>query len=202
MAISSNATGPWNTGSTWVGGAVPGIGDAVTILAAHTVTLDGACVAQSVTVAGVLTCSTSVNSSLTTQTFITETASATTPYVFDVSSSPTVTCTIAVNASSSTTAANQRMTLAGDTGCTFKGWHRTRKTSLVTPLVAGVSTSCTVLDATGWQQGDEIVFGTTDDYANPPHHDTVVLTNVTGNDIAWTGAVTYGHVAEGSVGNP
>ncbi|HKI02664.1 MAG TPA: fibronectin type III domain-containing protein, partial [Thermoanaerobaculia bacterium] len=48
---TSAATGGWNTPATWTPVGVPGSGDAVTIAAGHTVTIDTAAAAFSVTVA-------------------------------------------------------------------------------------------------------------------------------------------------------
>ncbi len=198
---TSTQTGNWGDTATWVGGVVPGVADDAVIAATHTVTINTTgCVALSISVAGVLACSPSVNSSITTQRGIVNTTSGT-KYVFDVSSSPTVTCTIAVNASNSGTVAHKLMHLTGNTGCTFKGWHRKRKTYLVTALTAGVSTSCTVADATGWQPGDLVIFAHTANYSDTPQHEERTLTSVSGNVIGWTTPVVYGHVAEGSVGN-
>lgn len=50
----STQTGPWNTGSTWVGGIVPSAGDNATIATGHTVTIDGNNSVNNLTINGTL----------------------------------------------------------------------------------------------------------------------------------------------------
>lgn len=47
-AIASSASGDWNTGGTWVGGVVPGVGDTVTIASGHVITMTASPVAGSI----------------------------------------------------------------------------------------------------------------------------------------------------------
>ncbi len=50
QTITSNGSGNWSTGATWVGGAAPGAGNDVVIAAGHTVTVTSATTASSINI--------------------------------------------------------------------------------------------------------------------------------------------------------
>lgn len=79
-----------------------------------------------------------------------------------------------------------------DAGGQFKlyGRVKTGRTRLAATMADG-ATSCTVLDATGWEVGDEIVIGPSD--FNDTTSGTGVkrtITGISGNTISWSGGVT------------
>lgn len=201
--ITSTGSGLWNSttpNAPWPSGIVPTNLDTVNIASAHTVTVEGLCEADTLNVksGGTLTCSTSANSQLwVKRNIVSENGSNTT---FDISAAPTVTCHLCVNANGTTNNSYKGWTLHATANATFKGAARTRNTTLLTAVVAGVTTTATVDDATGWRVGDELVFATTQAYNATPRTDEVTITAISGNDITF--AVTaYSHAIGGKVGN-
>lgn len=201
--ITSAASGNWSAGATWVGGVVPTSADNAIIANTHTVTLDStSCAALDLTVAvgGTLACSTSVSSTLTTQTFIHMADGAATVNL-DVSSNPAVVCQIRINANNSTGQNEGQFRMRTPSVVTFRGAPRKRNTRLTTAISAG-ATNAFVADASGWRVGDIVVFAQTTAYsAAQVQADEVVLTSVIGNAIAWTGGTTYDHCVDCPVGN-
>ena len=203
-AITSAGSGNWSATGTWVGGVVPTSADTVTIASGHTVTLDAVgCACLSVTTAGTgtLTCTTSANWDFTLGNTTGDTNNiliSTGTLNLDMSAAQTYTGTVYLNKGN--VAAGIGVQSSGTGSVTLKGAPRNRWTRLNGAITAG-ATSATVDDATGWRVGDKIMFGTTQAYNATPRIDEVVLTSVSGNNIGWTGGITYDHADNGYVGN-
>lgn len=126
-AITSIRSGGWsdtNTATNAWGAAPPTSADTVTIANTHTVTIDGACVALSVAVTGVLSVSNSVSTTLTVQQGVSVANSVGSSYQCDLSAAPTVTHTLLLNSSALTS--NQTGTtlnLAGGNGYPVRYWN-------------------------------------------------------------------------------
>ena len=224
-AISSAASGPWSSASTWAGGVAPTSADTVTIAKNHTVTLDTlSAVALSVVlnvgttgadVGGRLVASTVTSSKIIVQRGITSNGATGgggtyASYVnLDVSAVPGVTCELRLNASN-TTGAGFGLSLSGNFN--LRGAPRKRWTRIAADLVANSSKSCVVADASGWRVGDQLAFASTSAYNASPRTDLVTIdtltpgagtsATVTWSDGAGTGgAVLYAHAAGCPVGN-
>lgn len=210
MARTSTTSGNWSSNGTWVEGSPPANTDAVTIAAGHTVTLDNtSCVALSVALnngtvgaGGTLQPTNVANSKLTVEQGITAagTSSGSGAYssnmAFDMSAS-SYTCELLIN----NVNGSYDSVISGN--FTFKGAVRKRHTVLTAGISAGATTA-TVSDATGWKQGDTIVFATTSAYNATPRVDLVTLNGsyVDGSTtLTWTGGTTYAHANDCPVGN-
>lgn len=199
--ITSAGSGDWNTGGTWVGGIAPTSADDAIIANTHTVTLSGSCAAQSITVntGGTLTCSTTVSTTLTIQRGLTQQTGSN--VTLDVSSDVAVTCTVILNNVRAASASAYVWTATGTATVILKGYPKKRWTTLTADMAVG-ATTCTVADATGWQTGDKLVFGTTQAYNATPRVDASTGTNtVSGTSISNITATTYAHASGGLVGN-
>lgn len=204
------ASGNWS-GAIWAataGGsagsaAVPTSADDVTINAGTTTTLDGTgCVANSVAINGTLAASASVSSTLTVQLGMTGPSGG--HLNLDVSGNAAITCQLLLNASNNAT--TQVANFSAGFSVTLKGAVKTRWSRLNGAMAIG-ATSCTVDDATGWQNGDRLVISASDDYSPPnangwsPHYDEVTNITVAGNAISWAVGTTYAHADNSAVGN-
>jgi hypothetical protein len=204
-AISSAATGNWSIAATWVGSVVPTAVDDVTIVTGHTVTIDLAAVALSVTINGTNTTTFGVLTSSLAATSLTVQNGVTVggygKLNIDVSASAAYGFNVRLNAARSTTAGLGICLLVSEAGgCSLKGFPRKRITTLSSGISAAATTA-TVVDASGWQVGDTICFATTGAYAATPLTDLVTLTAIVGNVLTWIGGVTNAHAAAGYVGN-
>lgn len=195
-AISSAATGNWSVGATWVGGVAPTSADTVTIDSGHTVTLDTTgCICSTLTLNGTLTASTSASSSLTVQGLFT--AASGSIINIDVSANVSVVCTLNLNGNGATSPG-----FSASNNCqevTLKGYPRKRNTTLNGALAVG-ATSATLVDVTGWQVGDNIVFHSTTDN-NSAAYDEITITGISANIISWTGGIAYAHLTGGHTSN-
>ena len=188
--ITSIATGNWSATATWDTGTVPTSADDVVIDSGDTVTIDAiGCEALSITFTGGILQTSQVASTDVTVGGIFSVANGT--HICDLTSDVSITHTIYLNKNNINSVLPYRA--YDDSSVSIKGFPRKRFTNTSTALIAGISESCTVDDATGWQIGDKIIFATTSDYSSTPAIDIIVLTGVSGNDILWTGAVTYDH---------
>jgi len=200
--ITSAASGNWSAAGTWDLARVPTAADDVVIASPHVVTQDNtSCVGLTLTVdeGGSLVASTVASNRLTLQNggrvFGTHTVNMT--------GSASITSEIVLNNAGTTD--DRRLGYRGTSIVTLSGFSRRRKTTLLTAITTsgGTSTTATVANATGWQVGDRIVFGTTQAYNATPRTDEVVLTAVnTGTGvISWTGSAAFAHAIGGHVGN-
>ena len=217
--ITSNGTGGGNSnvGASWAGGVVPVSGDKVIVAAGDTITMvanatwgddpgaptPGTTTTGSIEVNGTLKFSRSVSATLTCrgQLLIKNGGLLDMGSVGDPISNVAVIARLALN--DSATLANGKYGLELQDGAQWTGYGAIRKrwTKLTTALIAGSSTTCVVADATGWQVGDVIYFGSTQAYNATPRLDSKTLTSVSGNTIVWSGAVTYAHAIGGHVCN-
>lgn len=217
--ITSNGTGGGdsNVGASWAGGIVPVSGDKVIVAAGDTITLaanhtwgddpgshtPGTTTTGSIEVNGTLKFSRAASVTLTCrgQLLVKNGGWLDMGSSSDPISNVAVIARLALN--DSAVLANGKYGLELQDGGQWTGFGAVRKrwTKLATALTAGVSVSCDVEDATGWQVGDEIYFGSTQDYNSVPRLDKKTLTSVSGNTIGWSGAVTYAHAAGGHVVN-
>jgi hypothetical protein len=217
--ITSNGTGGGNSnvGASWAGGVVPVSGDKVIIAAGDTITMvadatwgddpgaptPGTTTTGSIEVNGTLKFSRTVSATLTCrgQLLVKNGGWLNMGSVSDPISNVAVVARLALN--DSAVPANGKYGLELQDGGQWTGYGAVRKrwTKLATAMIAGSSTTCGVTDATGWQIGDEIYFGSTQAYNATPRIDRKTLTSVSGNTIGWSGAVTYAHAIGGHVAN-
>lgn len=196
-AVTTTGAGNWSSGSSVFSGGsgvggVPTNADTVTIT--HAITLDTtAAVADSVVInaGGSLVAQTAGDSKLIVDKTISTATNSTAVVTLDVSSVPQYKCEIYCNADTGSNA--NGITLSGDFD--LKGAPKTAYTYVSGSLSIG-ATSCTVDDATGWRQGDKIVFCTTQAYNSTPRVDVVTLNGSYTNgstSLTWTGGLTYAH---------
>lgn len=203
-AISTAGSGNWSSttpNAPWPGGTVPTNADDVTIANTHTVTLESAAVALSVTVAsgGTLQATGGTTWSLTVERGITQNSGGT--ISFDMSSDVTKTGTVVLNNVRAAAASNYYWLVNAGATCVLKGFPKTRWTTLAAD-VAVSATTATVAAATGWQTGDKLVFATTQAYNATPRVDASTGTNtVAGTSLSNLTAMTYAHASGGYVGN-
>lgn len=212
MAVyTSNATGLWSAGGTWVGGVKPpsGAGHSIVIAAAHTVTYDEAAgeygddTTTAIYVRGVLKASRAATTSLTCLGQIYTEATTTANIDWGTVADPitsTYTATLILNKSASP--ANQKYGLLINDLSNFSavGAPRTVNTTLVGAITAG-ATSATVTSATGWRVGDKIVLASTNGTYNGHDKVTLLTVNTGTGAITWTGGTTYAHAASCPVGH-
>lgn len=199
-AISSNGTGGGNysAGPSWAGGVAPTSLDDVTVTIGDTITLDTtglACKSFVSDSGSTINCNTGANWDLTSETGITINGS----YSMDMSASYTYAGVLYLN-NSRTTGASTALLLDTTSSGTLKGFTKQRWTTLNGAIIAG-ATSAPLTDATGYQVGDILVFGTTSDYTGTHKVDVVTLTSVVANVVGWVGGITYDHADGGPVGN-
>lgn len=200
--ITSAASGNWSAAGTWDLARVPTAADDVIIASPHVVTQDNtSCVGLTIRVddGGSLVASTVASNRLTLQNGGTIFGT----HTVNMTGSASITSEVVLNNAGTTD--DRRLGYRGTSIVTLSGFARRRKTTLLTAITTsgGASTTATVANATGWQIGDRIVFGTTQAYNATPRTDEVVLTAVnTGTGvISWTGSASFAHAIGGHVGN-
>lgn len=209
-AITSAASGNWNTGATWTGGVVPTAADTVTIT--HTITLDGACdcLTGVVNSPGIVQASTTVNSELRWKgpgKFVFNTG---TSLRSDLSAYPNITFKIRPQYGSSAEDANSHLRFTGGLP-NLRGAFRKRVTRIQGAQATGSTgtRSITVDDATGWQVGDSLIIASTaTGVLNSNKCDRVVITGITGGpanavidvDLAAT-PIVYSKLDRAYIGN-
>lgn len=213
MSITTAGSGNWSSttaNAPWPGGTLPTSADDVIIANTHTVTLDvttAVCNSLTINAGGTLQNHASNNMKLLMQDGFKTNAYAGGVHAtltMDVSGSPTQTCSLLCNNArhadpSSSTAYG--FTFNDGTNVTLKGYPRKRWTTLTAGVAIG-ATSCAVADATGWQTGDRLLFGTTQAYSWPPKIDDRSGTNtISGLNVTNLTALTYAHASGGPVGN-
>ena len=174
---TSNATGLWSAGATWVGGVKPpaGAGHKIVIANTHVVTYDEASstygddTTSAITVnsGGTLKFSRSMSTSLTCRGTFTNSGTVDVGSASDPIPS-SYTAVLIGNDSASMANAKYAITSSGTP--TWKMWGATRK-RLTTLTGATLITDVTfpVADATGWAVGDFLVFG-------PPSNSSTTIT--------------------------
>jgi hypothetical protein len=196
----STGSGNWGTAGTWNPNGVPVAADDLTIQAGHNVTMNaaaGAC--NTLAINGTLTIATGLGAlALTAQQDVNFNNGS--RLTADLSGSVADSFTLKLNGAADNVNFYGLKFNRDPAGITLKGYQRTRWTTLNGAIVAG-ATAATVADATGWQVGDRIVFGSTQVFNATPRVDEVVLTSVVGNVLGWVGGITYDHASAGYVGN-
>ena len=204
MATSFTGTGNWNDAARWSGG-VPDATQAVTI-ASGTCTLNvntAAALSVTISAGATLIAAVGADTKLVVQNGFVNNGTCT----LDVSSDPTKSCQLLLNNANGALGTTTQLSLVRGAPFTFKGAARTRWTKISGAVSAGAH-QATAVAATGWRNGDVIVFATTDAYASPPHVDVLTL-GTNGGDtytngstsLCFTGNFSYAHAAGCYVGN-
>ncbi len=194
LASGAAAQSLWSDASTWPSGEVPGEGDEVTITRDMDVVLDvDAPGLRSLTIQGKLAFSDERDISLESEWIYVPGGELTigteaNPYQHNAS----ITLTDNVQGEDINTMGDRGIMLMQGTlnmhGTTDHTW-----TKLAATAEKG-ATSITVLDASGWEAGDEIVLASTD--FNPRQAERRTLTAVNGNTLSFAEPLEYMHFGE------
>ncbi len=191
---AAHAQSLWSDPDTWPSGQVPAAGDAVEITRDMDVVLDvDAPGLRSLTVLGSLTFSDERDISLESEWIYVPGGSLTIgtedqPYQHDA----TITLTDNVRGEDINTMGDRGIMLMGGT-LNLHGTSENTWSKLAATAEAG-STSFTVLDASGWQAGDEVVLASTD--FNPRQAERRTITAVNGNVVTFDAPLDYMHFGE------
>ncbi len=191
---AANAQSMWSDPATWPSGEVPGEGDAVTITRDMDVVLDqDAPGLRSLTIQGSLTFSDERDISLSSEWIYVPGGSLTigtadNPYQHNAS----ITLTDDVTGEDINTMGDRGIMLMQGT-LNLHG-NREHTWSKLSATVEAGSTSFTVLDASGWRAGDEVVLASTD--FNPRQAERRTVTAVNGNTVTVDAPFEYMHFGE------
>jgi len=196
--ITSNATGFYDVGGTWVGGIVPVEGDKVIIASGHVVTIRDTRIAgddttTAFTITGTLFFSRIANSSLTVKGDLI--MSAATTATLDMGRFSTtdpipagITATLILNYSAAMVNYKYGLFIAESANAYFCGATRTRNTTIITSGISAGATSVVLADITGWTVGDWIILGETTGVM--AQYDRVQIATITPGT-GTTGTVTF-----------
>lgn len=190
-AITSAATGNWSATTTWTGGVVPVLGDSVTINTGHVVTINGtfSCgddTTSGLRIFGTLKASRTVSSQLTVRGRVFLTSAGTFDYGTEADPIPaSVTAVVLLN--DSATMANNKYSFECDVATNWSGFRmwgapKTSNTTLSTTATS-TDTVLNVVDATGWQVGDILVFDGNAVENSINSHKPRSITAISGNQI-------------------
>jgi cell migration-inducing and hyaluronan-binding protein len=193
-ALTAAQSGAWSSASTWVGGRVPGAGDAVVIGRGMEVVLDtNAPELRSITVRGKLSFADERDLDLSTEWIYLpggELEIGTEADRFEHKATITLTNNVP----------DENINTMGDRGIMLMSgtlnMHGTRDhtwSKLAATAERG-ATSITVLDASQWRAGDEIVLASTD--FDPRMAEKRTITAVNGNTISFAEPLEYMHFGE------
>jgi hypothetical protein len=211
--ITSNGTGFYDVGGTWVGGIVPVEGDKVIIASGHVVTIRDTRIAgddttTAFTITGELKADRTANSQLTVKGDIQMSAltSATINYGRRSTADPIpagITATLILNYSAAMANYKYGIFIGESANAYFCGATKKRNTTIITAGISAGATSAVVADITGWTVGDWIIFGeTTGIMAQFDRVQILTVTPGTGTTGTVTfAATTYAHALGGPVGN-
>jgi hypothetical protein len=220
--ITSAQTGNWSATSTWVGGVVPGVGDAAVIAAGHVVTTDAALITvgdltnTALQIAGGrLKFSRMMSTTLKVRGGLMKNNVANSVFDMGTPSDPIPVGVMATLLLGDGATANAQFNVNwGVTNTTATGdeWHmngapKAVKCRLVSTTAAGAS-SITVDDVAGWQVGDRIAI-TSDLSINwtsiqPQRESRFISGPITGTGpytVPLNTPLTYGHTAQARVVN-
>lgn len=195
--ITTGGSGNWSSvtpNAPWPGGTLPTSADDVVIANTHTVSLD-----VTTAVANTLT----VNSGGTFQKHATNSGKIVInggltmngTMSFDMSGSVSQKAEIYLSEVTNGSVLN----VADGTTLKLKGFHKKRWSKLSAGIAVG-ATSCSVVDTTGWQVGDDIKIGPSQGYVRLvtwPMDERTTAGSVT----AWASGTTYAHAAGSAIAN-
>ena len=193
-ASSAHAQSLWSDPSTWPSGQVPAAGDAVEVTRDMDVVLDvDAPGLRSLTIQGSLTFSDERDISLESEWIYVPGGSLTIGTADNPhTSKATITLTDNVSGEDINTMGDRGIMLMRGT-LTLHG-NRDHTWSKLSSTADAGSTAFTVLDASGWQAGDEVVLASTD--FNPRQAERRTITAVNGNTITIDRPLEYMHFGE------
>jgi len=194
IGSAANAQSLWSDASTWPSGQVPAAGDAVEITRDMDVVLDvDAPGLRSLTIQGSLTFSDERDLNLSTE-WIYVPGGSLTIGTADNPHTHRATITLTDNIT------GEDINTMGDRGIMLMqgtlNLHGTREhawSKLAATAERG-ATSIQLLDATGWNVGDEIVLASTD--FNPRQAERRKITSISGNTVSFTEPLQYMHFGE------